>query len=508
MLTDSFPGLPRLRLPSRNWMIFIGVVTAWTVAVQYDRREKRILSTKWARLVQHLADETLPDNALQRRLTIVLGAPPADGVMSGRDHFHEYVKPVLVSSGLDWDVVEGRREGDVRAGVAERIRKMRMMKGEGGLAALEKMIQEEGDVDLLVEEIRDKAGVRRWDGVQGDVVIGRNIWKEYVRGLHEGWLGPLEVEKKELDTTVSIPSEDAAPAAMDSLATQSIDGAKQVKTDDPLMLSNPSDDASPTAGTSGDSSPPQTTPVTDSKSADTEASEEKSEEEKGKPKKRKQPEPFIPTSAYPSATLAPACPQVLGPDSVIPFPHLLGFFNFPTRIYRYLHKRNLADDIGRQVAAAALGQSRNFNSGTEDDPSIHGNAWTGDSSFTSDSDSGSASNSTNAASEQNMLLANEEPEWHKTVRNRDGDLPGKERTWLDEMVLDPRVASRMRTFELSPEDEVRAKEIENEVRREKREQLWDIPKRIGRGVAVTFGYGPKEQRGLDTVGNVAYEDVD
>jgi hypothetical protein len=29
-------------------------------------------------------------------------------------------------------------------------------------------------------------------GPKGDLVIGRHTWKEYIRGLHEGWLGPLD----------------------------------------------------------------------------------------------------------------------------------------------------------------------------------------------------------------------------------------------------------------------------------------------------------------------------
>ena len=59
-------------------------------------------------------------------------------------------------------------------------------------------------------------------------------------------------------------------------------------------------------------------------------------------------------------------------------------------------------------------------------------------------------------SEQQQLLAHEEPDWHKSARKRE-EGETKERVWLDEMVLDPRIAGRMRRFALDAEVEERAK---------------------------------------------------
>jgi len=56
-----------------------------------------------------------------------------------------------------------------------------------------------------------------------------------------------------------------------------------------------------------------------------------------------------------------------------------------------------------------------------------------------------------------MALFEEEKEWHKSTRVRvEGE---RERTWLEPVVLDPRIASRMRRFELTTEDEARARSI-------------------------------------------------
>ena len=60
--------------------------------------------------------------------------------------------------------------------------------------------------------------------------------------------------------------------------------------------------------------------------------------------------------------------------------------------------------------------------------------------------------------EQQRLLQHEEPEWHKTVRERKDD-DGRERVWLDDMVLDARIAERMRRFEIDADAEDRANRL-------------------------------------------------
>ncbi|KAF2866669.1 mitochondrial import inner membrane translocase subunit Tim54 [Massariosphaeria phaeospora] len=415
-------GLPnfRLKLPSRNWMIFLSITGSWTAAVVYDRRQKKRIQQKWARVVEHIALEPLDAQQLPRKVSVYISAPPADGLVAARDHFHEYVKPILVAAALDWDAVEGRREGDVRAGLAERIRKLRRKRGEQSLEVPEQ------ELDDMVEEARKRAGVKEWDGPSGDIVIGRHTWKEYVRGLHEGWLGPLD---------------SPAPAAESAVASIEI---PTTATDGPVTGPSPplpTDDASPTAA-------PELLPT----------EPEKPKEDGTKPKKKKQPPPFNSPADYHTSTLSANCPRALGPVAVIPFPHLLGFLNFPTRMYRFLNRRHVADDIGRQTAAAVLGTFRPFDIDA-------GGAFPSDpASSTSTSGAGDDASVT-LPFEQQRLLQHEEPEWHKTVRERkdEDESPGlgttvkKERLWLDDMVLDARIAERMRRFEVDAETEEKAK---------------------------------------------------
>ncbi|KAG6019193.1 mitochondrial import inner membrane translocase subunit tim54, partial [Claviceps citrina] len=170
----GLPALPR-KLPSRNWIIFWAVTGAFTAAIVHDTREKRRATARWRRAVEPLSRELVASpNALPRKLTVYLAAPPGDGLRVAQDHFIEYVKPVLAASGLDWDFVQGRQQGDVRAAVAEKIRRRRMADERPG----EKVPPTD---DSIVEDLRRRMGVREYEGVKGDVVIGRHAWKEYMR---------------------------------------------------------------------------------------------------------------------------------------------------------------------------------------------------------------------------------------------------------------------------------------------------------------------------------------
>jgi import inner membrane translocase subunit TIM54 len=407
-------------------MIFLSITGSWTAAVMYDRREKKRVQRKWAKVVEHIAQEPLDTHQLPRRVTVYVSAPPADGLVPARDHFHEYVKPILVAAALDWDAIEGRREGDVRAGLAERIRKLRIKKGEPCVEPLEEGLEES------LEGLRQRAGVTDWEGVAGDIVIGRHTWKEYVRGLHEGWLGPLDPP-----TPVAEPTPLEFPVAQIEEPTPTSTPVSDAPGSEPTVI-HATDDASPQALPN--------TPLPEEG--------EKPKEEESKPKKRKQPPPFIKPSEYENAILSRNCPQALGPVAVVPFPHLLGFFNFPIRMYRFLNRRQAADDIGRQTAAAVLGAYRPFEVAGET------------------ANLGGDDGESSAQWEQQRLLAHEEADYHKTARDRSKDEEGKERVWLDEMVLDARIAERMRRFVIDAEVEERANRIPSEEKASWFSSLW------------------------------------
>lgn len=389
----GLPVLPR-KLPSRNWMIFWTVSTAISAAIIYDKREKNRATARWAHAVEHLAKEPISNPcAMPRKLTIFLSCPPGDGLRVAQDHFTEYVKPILAASGLDWEFVQGRREGDVRAVVAERLRKVRRGWDNDLQGTPEGEIPPTEDV---VEAIRSKNLTPQYEGVRGDIVIGRHTWKEYIRGTHEGWLGPLTLP----------PEPEALPAA--------------------TLSSETNDD---------------TTGAADENSADKEKKPEP--EEKPKPKMPPQPKPYNAPDDYPAAALPLLIPAELTPSAPIKEPHILGFFNTPTRMRRFFTRRNLADEIGREVAAVCFATHREFREVPgADDASQY---------------------------EQQKALDWEEKDWVKSVwkheeeQHADADADAAatpaEKIWARPVVIDPRIAMRMRRFELQPEDEARARKI-------------------------------------------------
>lgn len=440
-------GLPRLKLklPSRNWLIFLTITGSFTTALLYDRHQQKKAQQRWCKLVSPLAQEPLPTNLMPRRITIILAGPPGDSLRVAREHFHEYIKPVLVAGALDWEVIEGRREGEVRAGLAEKIRKLRRHNGESSATE-----PSEDTEDERMEQVRMTSGIRDWDGVQGDLVLGRHTWKEYIRGLHEGWLGPID------------PSADNPNNNLTSTIVEFSDPATQ--------------------GTSSPTNPPPIDPSASPQesttlSQDSTLQDSSSQPADPAPSPKKNPSatpPYILPPDYATAAIAPSTPQSLTPTLVLPLPHLLGFLNTPTRMYRFLTRRHLADETGASVAALVLAtQSRPYTSTTTAPSSEI------DSASTS---SGSSNSEPHLRWEQEDVLRNEEAEWHKTAwaddKNADGE-PPRERVWRENMIIDHRIGERMRGFELDERERERALKEEQEIAANKSDWLRNVKTWLG-----------------------------
>ena len=386
----------------------------------------------------HLTNDPLPTHKLQRKLTVFLEAPPGDGLRSAREHFNEYVKPVLSAASLDYEVVEGRRQGEIRAGLAEQIRRKRRRAGETG--AVPEQQEEHIDLESALASNREKTGVEQWDGIGGDLVVGRHAWKEYIRGLHEGWLGPLDNPQDD-QRAESVPAADSQPQKqIDAPLTPDADALTTLGSD---ALSTTADDQHD----SSDLSPAST----EGKNAGNGQEERKEHELPSKPLVNP---PRNTPSSYPTSHLASSTPAELTPSVAIAFPHLLGFLKTPIRMWRFLNRRYEADAIGRQTAAAVLATHRPFR---ENEPSVS------TSSFNPDLVDGHNVHVTNDSLanrwEQQELLRHEEPDWPKSIRKRPDGEKARELEWLDPMVLDERIAARMRLFEVDSENEERADRI-------------------------------------------------
>ena len=356
---------------------------------------------------------------------------------------------------MDWDVVEGRREGEVRAGLAEKIRKLRKRNGEIPQAELSEETREE-----IYQEVRRGAGTMEWDGVQGDLVLGRHTWKEYIRGLHEGWLGPLgDSQTPEPETP------DLQPLAAHSA-------------DSPLPEIPPSETSS--LKTSASSPPPTDTSTPES------PSEKPTEKPTEKPKKAPVTPPYNTPSDYAASPAAPTLPPSLPPSLSVPLPHLLGFFNFPIRIYRFLTRRHLADTTGASVAALVLAcQSRPYIHSTEFASAIDPD----EASPGTNSQTESAVTQTSEVWEQEVILREEESEWHKSAWKPNEEEEVRERVWQEKMVVDGRIGDKMRRFELGDNQEEEATKRYMEARQKAKGDMETAKKWVG--------LGPKERPGWE-----------
>jgi mitochondrial import inner membrane translocase subunit TIM54 len=399
-------------------MIFITITSSWTAAIMYDRRQKKKNQKKWCDLVAHIAQQPLQIDQMARKITVFLSAPPGDGMRPSREYFKQYVKPVLVAAAMDYDVIEGRKEGDVRYGTAEQIRRMRRKNGEKG----EQAEADVHDSSRAVQQVRDSLGITFEPGAKGDLVLGRHTWKEYVRGIHEGWLGPLDA-LPEPEPLPTIESESTTEAPVHSIGEPS-DGADQQTVHE----------------SSGETD-----------EVKKESEKKKTEEQKKKPYP---PPSYLLPSEYASSNLAPTTPEVFEPSQPIHQQHLLGFLKTPVRIWNYLNQRHLADRVGRETAAIVLAASRPYST----------DASTATVLPSADNSSPTASltdNTTRPPSplEQDLVLAIEESTWHKSVRKPRKEGDDSESIWTADMVLDARIADRMRRFELDADEAARAERI-------------------------------------------------
>jgi len=342
--------------------------------------------------------------------------------------------------------------------LAEKIRKFRRRAGETS------QVVEEDSTESAIVETRRRMGVYEEPGPKGDLVIGRHAWKEYIRGLHEGWLGPLDPPSPASPESASFSERTITLPVDESNSESSTDSATDAERKDPNAL-------------------------------------EKGGKSEESPKSRRPTSPFVTPAQYSSRGIPTTLPSTFEGSSPIPFPHILGFLNTPTRLYRFLTKRYLADNVGHDVAALVLASLTR--------PYDDGSSYTHSDVNAFDVTSSDGLPAPSTSYEQRDVLEHEEKEWHKsTWKKIEGEENYKEREWLDDMVVDPRLASRMRRFVLAPEEELRAERIAEG-------QEWVLGEEKPRCIPfwkqmwIKYGYGEDENaaKKRSIIGNLDDEEV-
>ncbi|KAJ7172126.1 inner membrane protein import complex subunit Tim54-domain-containing protein [Mycena filopes] len=185
-----YTGIPpswldkRPKLPSRNWLIFISITASTAGLYIYDRQQCKTIRKRYIDMVKDLADEPVASLSRPRKVTVYGGKWPGD-----EDHdqtlkyFRKYVKPILVAAAVDYEMITGKRLGDIANRVADDIVSKRRL--EAGLDSRPAVYQQLPTYQTPLEERRNEL-----DG--GIVLIGRPTFKEFMTGLKRGWTAPLE----------------------------------------------------------------------------------------------------------------------------------------------------------------------------------------------------------------------------------------------------------------------------------------------------------------------------
>lgn len=403
-------GIPRISLPLRNWMIFWTLLASIGGGIAYDKYEQKKIREKYVNMVKHLGEEVYENDRIPRKLTIFIAPPPNDYLDESLKIFRKYVKPILNSAAIDYEVYTENRQGDIRSQVAEKIRQLRKERGgikeETPEESSKKPIlaspwpvpsqqpsdDEEGPMKSRYElyDSKDILGLYKifnpiqpkrddeidYEKAGGVICIGRGTYKEYMTGVHEGLLGPLFK---------------------------------------PNPLPEPVDPVKPIESNEEKIDAPE------EKAKKDDSFEQHDEEEEENDKRQAVEKPWIRPNQYKEANLAPELDmstKILNnkrvpvlfeqPMYVYPVPNLLGFLNMPHKIYRYFTKRRLAEEYGQRTLSIIYNLTRDFEY------------------------------------KDQLMAKDEEVDWPKKWVEKG---KSKNSEWVQELQVDERITTRMKVFD-------------------------------------------------------------
>ncbi|PPQ98824.1 hypothetical protein CVT24_003378 [Panaeolus cyanescens] len=186
----KYTGIPpswldkRPKLPSRNWLIFWSLTGSVVGYYVYDRRQCKQIKQHYIDKVKHLSEASVDPFDTPRRVTVYGAKWPGDeDYDQSLRYFRKYVKPILVAAAIDYELVAGKRHGDIAKHVAEDVRKRRRL-SEG--------LDQDSDVTKALPTYKPPAERRKQELAGGIVIVGRPTFKEFMSGLAKGWTQGLE----------------------------------------------------------------------------------------------------------------------------------------------------------------------------------------------------------------------------------------------------------------------------------------------------------------------------
>ncbi|KAF8315163.1 hypothetical protein DL93DRAFT_2057528 [Clavulina sp. PMI_390] len=190
----QYTGIPaswirRPKLPGRNWLIFWGVVGSLSYLYVDDRRKCRQIKEEYAAKVRHLAEVPLGSMELPRKVQVYACKWPGDDEYDrSMKYFKRYVKPVLVAAAIDYETKNGNQYGAISELIRDKAIDYR--RELVGLAPAPSPWKPPS-----LSDDKEKQHQRWLEG--GTILIGRHTFKEYMRGLRDGWTESLEKKDAE-----------------------------------------------------------------------------------------------------------------------------------------------------------------------------------------------------------------------------------------------------------------------------------------------------------------------
>ncbi|KAI8844740.1 inner membrane protein import complex subunit Tim54-domain-containing protein [Chytridium lagenaria] len=206
-------------IPSRGWLIFIGTTSTFTSLVAYDKymlnRVRKDLETR----AGEIGAEPLQFHEMPRKVSVYISSGDWP-----RYWFTEYVKPVFDAAALDYDLIEPKKAGQVRAMLRDRIwdgrdelsrrRKededKRRSSRRSTWSFMGQTMSDE-DLGLMGNVLRDLSLRPKYDIKEGIIAIGPEAWRETLQGLNDGCVAPRAYPYTDRELFAMLPPEPTVP---------------------------------------------------------------------------------------------------------------------------------------------------------------------------------------------------------------------------------------------------------------------------------------------------------
>ncbi|KAI8808946.1 inner membrane protein import complex subunit Tim54-domain-containing protein [Cladochytrium replicatum] len=183
---------PKLKLPSRNWLIFLGVSSTMGVAIAYDKYRTKLIKDAFVERASAIGKETADPFFQPRKLIVYLS--PSE---IARWSFKQHVKPVLDAAAIDYDVFDASRPGKIQENIRQRFFDGKALYQEQITAA--KAAPQSAVSRMLgykpaepIPEPLTPQELEKFSHDVGIVAVGRDAWRELLNGVNEGSLGDPE----------------------------------------------------------------------------------------------------------------------------------------------------------------------------------------------------------------------------------------------------------------------------------------------------------------------------